>query len=325
MSDIDSHFRDVCEDVTRAVGQTPIIALDRLTSKLSLSSRILAKCEFMNPTGSMKDRMAVQTIEDAERSSLLKRGDTVIVLTSGNGGIALAAVCAAKGYKLVVTMSEGNSPERRRIIRALGAELVLVPQIKGSIPGQVSHEDLEAVEIRTEELTRSLHAFRVDQFTNESNPKGHERTGEEIWVQTNGGVTSFVAFVGSSGNFTGVSRALKRHRKPIKCYAVEPKTAPFLSGEQVTNTSHKIQGGSYAQPLILFDKNTCDGFLYVSDEEAIFTSRDLARLEGLIVGFSSGANVAAAVKLATQSTSYEKIVTILPDTGLRYLSTDLFE
>jgi cysteine synthase A len=321
----DSHFRDVCRDVTRAVGQTPIISLDRLMSRLSLSSRILAKCEFMNPTGSMKDRMAVQTIEDAERSGRLKKGDTVIVLTSGNGGIAIAAVCAAKGYRLVVTMSEGNSVERRRIIRALGAELVLVPQVKGSIPGQVSHEDLEAVEKRTEELTKSLHAFRVDQFTNESNPKGHERTGDEIWAQTNGEVTAFVGFVGSSGNFTGVSRALKRHSKQVKCYAVEPKTAPFLSGKQVTNTSHKIQGGGYSQPLILFDRNLCDGFLYVSDEESISTTRDLASLEGLLVGFSSGANVAAAVKLATDSTDHENIVTILPDTGLRYLSTDLFE
>lgn len=313
----------ICADVTQAVGNTALIALDRLTS--GTAGRLLAKCEFMNPSGSMKDRMALQSIEDAERSCKFKRGDTVIVLTSGNGGIALATICAAKGYRIVVTMSEGNSLERRRIIMALGAELVLVPQVAGSKPGQVSHEDLQAVEDKTAELTEKLHAFRVDQFTNESNPRGHEKTGHEIWDQSKGSVDAFTMLLGSSGTFTGISRALKSHDKRIKCYAIEPATAPFLAGGKLTNTSHKLQGGGYGQPLELFDRSLCNGFISVSDDEAIATARELARREGLLVGFSSGANVAAALRLAKTMKREEAVVTVLCDSGLKYLSTDLYE
>lgn len=313
----------VSANVSEAAGNTPLVALDRLAA--GTPARVLAKCEFMNPSGSMKDRMAVQTIEDAERSGRLKKGDVVIVLTSGNGGIALATVCAAKGYHLVVTMSEGNSLERRRIIAALGAELVLVPQAPGSKPGQVSHEDLDLVDKKTVELTEKLHAFRVDQFKNWSNPRGNEKTGEEIWQQTEGKVDAFTTLLGSSGSFTGVARALKAHRKEVKCYAIEPATAPFLAGGKVTNTSHKLQGGGYSQPLDLFDEKVCDGFIAISDDEAVRTARDLARKEGLLAGFSSGANVAAALKLARGMQKGETVVTLLPDTGLRYLSTDLYE
>lgn len=320
-----SQASPVCKDLTEAVGRTPLIAIDRLRSKFGVSPQILAKCEFMNPTGSMKDRMAIQAIEDAERSGRLKKGDIVIVLTSGNGGIAIAAVCAAKGYRLIVTMSEGNSPERRRIIQALGAELVLVPQVSGSVPGQVSHEDLEAVDKKTAELTKTYNAFRIDQFADSSNPRGHEKTGHEIWKSTAGRVTAFVAFVGSSGCFTGISRALKSHDGKIKCYAVEPASAPYLAKGKITNTSHKIQGGGYSQPLPLFDEKSCDGFLSVTDDEAISTAREIARLEGLFVGFSSGANVSASLELAKQLDENDVIVTVLPDSGMKYLSTDLFE
>ncbi len=314
---------DICANICEAIGDTPLLAIDRM--RAGRSGRVLAKCEFMNPSGSMKDRMALQTIDDAERSGRLKKGDTVIVLTSGNGGIALATVCAAKGYHIIVTMSEGNSVERRRIIGALGAELVLVPQGPGSKPGQVSHEDLELVDRKTVELTEKLHTFRVDQFKNESNPRGNERTGEEIWKQSKGNVSAFTSLLGSSGSFTGVARALKAHKKEIKCYALEPASAPFLSGGKVTNTSHKLQGGGYSQPLDLFDKGVCDGYISISDDEAVQTARELAKKEGLLVGFSSGANVAAALKLAKGLSEDEAVVTLLPDTGLRYLSTDLYE
>ncbi len=316
------HSKGICSNISEAIGQTPIVALDRLTSHLS--ARILAKCELLNPSGSMKDRMALQTIEDAERSGRLKKGDTVIVLTSGNGGIALATVCAAKGYRIVVTMSEGNSLERRMIIEALGAELVLVPQVSGSRPGQVSHEDLEAVDRKTAELTEQLHAFRVDQFTNESNSRGQERMGHEIWEQTGGQVHAFTTLVGSSGSFSGVSRALKSHNDHIKCYVIEPATAPFLAGRKVTNTSHKLQGGGYSQPLDLFDRSLCDGFVSITDEEAICAARDLGKHEGILAGFSSGANVASALKIAKEMQDGEVVVTLLCDLGLRYLSTDLF-
>ncbi len=174
-------YADVCE----SIGNTPLIAIDRLAA--GLPARVIVKCEFLNPSGSMKDRMALQTIEDAERSGRLRKGDTVIILTSGNGGIALATVCAAKGYHIIVTMSEGNSLERRRIITALGAELVLVPQAPGSKPGQVSHEDVELVDKKTVELTEQLHAFRVDQFKNESNPRGNEKTGKKSGSSPGGG------------------------------------------------------------------------------------------------------------------------------------------
>lgn len=313
----------ICDNISEATGNTPLVAIDRLAK--GVPARVLVKCEFMNPSGSMKDRMALQTIEDAERSGKLKKGDVVIVLTSGNGGIALATICAAKGYRLIATMSEGNSLERRRVIGALGAELVLVPQAPGSKPGQVSHEDLDLVDKKTAELTKKLHAFRVDQFKNESNPRGNEKTGEEIWRQSGGRVNAFTTLLGSSGSFTGVARALKAHNKQIKCYALEPATAPFLAGGKVTNTSHKLQGGGYSQPLDLFDKSVCDGFIAISDDEAIRAARELAKKEGILVGFSSGANVAAALKLAKGMRKGEVVVTLLPDTGLRYLSTDLYE
>jgi cysteine synthase A len=318
-------FPRICKNVTEAVGDTPLVDLRRMGKNQGIGQRILVKCEFMNPTGSMKDRMAIQIIIDAENQGRLKPGDTVIVLTSGNGGIAVAAMCAAKGYRTIVTMSEGNSVERRRIIKALGAELVLVPQVAGSIPGQVSHEDLQAVEEKTAVLTRELGAFRIDQFLDQSNPRGHEKTGHEIWEQTEGQITHFVAFVGSSGAFTGISRALKSYNKMIKCYCVEPASAPFLAGGKISNTSHKIQGGGYSQPLKLFDKGLCDGYVTVTDDESVRFSRLLAKLEGLFVGYSSGANIAAAVKVARTAMERATIATLLCDSGMRYLSTDLFE
>ena len=318
-----SYSRSICNNIAQAIGHTPLVALDRLTSHLS--ARVVAKCELMNPSGSMKDRMALQTIEDAERSGRLKKGDTVIVLTSGNGGIALATVCVAKGYKLVVTMSEGNSLERRTMIKALGAELVLVPQVAGSEPGQVSHEDLEAVDRKTVELEKQLHAFRVDQFTNESNPRGQEQMGHEIWEQAAGKIHAFTTLVGSSGSFTGVSRVLKSHDPNIRCYAIEPATAPFLAGGKVTNTSHKLQGGGYSQPLDLFDGSLCDGFVSITDQEAIHAAKELGKQEGILAGFSSGANVASALKIANKMREGEVVITLLCDLGLRYLSTDLFK
>ena len=276
----------------------------------------------MNPSGSMKDRMALQIIDDAEKSKKIKKGDTLIVLTSGNGGISLATVSAAKGYRLIVTMSEGNSPERQRIIRALGAELILVPQLPGSIEGQVSGKDLEKVDKVTSELGEKLNVFRIDQFLNEGNPKGYERAGHEIWTQSDGEIDSFVDFVGTGGSFTGVSRALKSHDSKIRCYAVEPASAPYLAGGNVTNIGHKIQGGGYSRSLALFDRSLCDGFLSVSDGEAISCARKLGKVEGILAGFSSGANVSASLKVASQ---HKSIATLLPDSGMRYLSTDLYE
>lgn len=305
-----------------AIGYTPLVALDRLAA--GLPCRVLAKVEFYNPGGSIKDRVARAMIEAAEREGRLKPGMTVVELTSGNMGIGLAIVCAVKGYRFIAVMSEGNSVERRRMLRAFGAEVVLVPQAGGPRPGQVSREDLELVEQKTQELVRELQAFRPDQFRNLNSVLAHElTTGAEIWEQTGGRVDAFVAAVGTAGTFVGVARALKKRNPAIRCYALEPASAPFLAGGPITSTSHKLQGTGYAMVPPLWQPELCDGFLTATDDEAIETARALATREGIFAGFSSGANVAGALKLARELPAGSVIVTVLPDTGLKYLSTDL--
>lgn len=305
------------------IGKTPLVALDRITK--DLPGRILAKVEYYNPGGSVKDRAALAMIDAAEKQGLLKPGGTVIELTSGNMGTGLAVVCAVKGYRMIAVMSEGNSPERVQMLRAVGAEVVRVPQVGIKRPGQVSKEDLEAVDVETTRLAKKLKAFRTDQFHNEFNVKAHElTTGREIWEQTAGKVGMFVAHLGSGGTFIGVSRALKKRNPEIKCYAAEPASAPFIAGRKVTNTSHKIQGTGYTLIPPQWDPTLCDGFLTATDSEAIRYARLLSKKEGIFAGFSSGANVACAIKLARKATPGALIVTLLPDTGLKYLSTDLF-
>jgi cysteine synthase A len=313
----------IAGSVLETIGKTPLVALDRLTA--GLPCRVAAKLEYYSPGASIKDRVALRMIEEAERKGLLKPGGTVIELTSGNMGTGLAVVCAVKGYRMIAVMSEGNSVERRRMLQALGAEVELVPQVGTPRPGQVSKEDLEAVDRRTRELTEQLGAFRANQFYNPDSVLAHElTTGEEIWEQSEGQVGAFVAAVGTGGTFVGVSRCLKRHNPHIKCFAVEPASAPFLAGKPVTNTSHKIQGTGYAMSPPQWDPSLVDGFLTASDEEAIQTARLLATREGIFAGFSSGANVACALKLARELPPGTLIVTVCPDSGLKYLSTDLF-
>ncbi len=310
------------ESILSSIGHTPLIALDRLTS--ALPGRILAKVEYVNPGASIKDRIALRIIETAERAGLLTADRPVVELTSGNTGTGLAIVCAVKGYHFIAVMSEGNSIERRRMLTALGAEVVLVPQAKGSFPGQVSGEDLQLVEIRTQQIVQERNAFRADQFHNISNVEAHEfGTAEEIWQQANGQIDAFVSTVGTGGTFTGIARRLKHYRPTIRAYAVEPAGAPTLAGRPITNPSHKIQGAGYGIPLPLWDSTLVDGYLTVTDEEAISTARQLARREGVFAGFSSGANVAAALRLLHNFPG-ATIVTTLNDSGLKYLSTDLF-
>lgn len=312
----------ILDSITQTIGQTPLVALDRLGK--GLNGRILAKIEFYNPGLSIKDRIALKIIEDAEKKGTLKPGSTVVELTSGNTGIGLSIVCAIKGYKMIAVMSEGNSIERRRMLEAYGAKVVLVPQVGTKRPGQVSKEDLEAVDKKATELTKSLKAFRPDQFNNPSNTAAHELTGEEIWQQSGGKVDIFVAAVGTAGTLMGVSKALKKHNPNLKVYAVEPVNAPFLAGKKIRSTSHKIQGAGYAMLPPLWKPELCDGFLTVTDSEAIRVARALGKKEGICAGFSSGANVAAALKLAKKVPPETVIVTTINDTGLKYLSTDLF-
>ena len=316
-------MRSLCNSIVEAVGQTPLVALDRLA--VGLPARVLLKLEFAEPGGSIKDRVAVRMLEDSEASGRLQPGGVVVELTSGNMGIGLAMVCAVKGYRMIAVMSAGNSEERRRILRALGAEVEVVPQVGRPRPGQVSGEDLEQVEARTRELVESLGAFRPDQFNNATNPAAHElATGQEIWEQSGGKVDYFCAASGTSGTFVGVARALKRANPGVRTFVVEPEGAPVIAGRPVTRTSHKIQGTGYASVPPLWEPGLCDGFLTAGDEETVLVARALATREGILGGFSTGANVAAALRLAEKAQPGEVVVTIAPDGGLRYLSTDLF-
>ena len=284
----------------------------------------MAKIESANPGASIKDRIALRMVEAAERSGRLRPGGTIVEMTSGNTGTGLAIVCAVKGYRLIAVMSEGNSLERRRMLQALGATVELVPQVQADHRGEVSGDDLAAVERRAIELVRELGAFYADQFHNAANSAAHEEgTAEEIWQQTDGSVTAFVSMVGTGGTFVGTVRGLKRHNPALRAYAVEPAGAPVLAGQPVRQLRHKIQGAGYGRPPALWDSTLADGYFTVTDDEAIAGARALARQEGIFAGFSSGANVHAARQLASRNEG-GVIVTTINDSGLKYLSTDLF-
>lgn len=271
--------------------------------------------------------MALCIIEEAEASSALLPGQPVVELTSGNAGTGLAIVCAVKGYPFIAVMSKGNSRERARMMAALGAEVILVPQAAGSVPGQVSGEDLALVETKARNITKSRNAFRADQFKLKGNANAHFHcTGPEIIEQTAGRLHAFCDFVGSGGTFGGTAAALKHHNPGIKCYIVEPEGAAVLAGKTAHNSNHRIQGGGYSMPeLTHIDPIHVDGYLQVSDSEAIHYARRLASEEGIFGGFSSGANVAAAIHLLEGPCKGQTVVTLVNDSGLKYLSTDLWE
>jgi cysteine synthase A len=307
-----------------AIGNTPLVELSRITR--GVDGRILAKLEYLNPGFSKKDRIAKQMIEEAEADGRLKPGQTVVELTSGNTGTGLAIVCAVKGYQFVAVMSKGNSTERARMMAALGAEVVLVPQLPDSVPGQVSGGDLALVEAEAQRITVERGAFRADQFHLEGNARAHFlHTAPEILHQSGGDIDAFCDFVGTGGSFAGCAAAFKAHNPAIQCYLVEPAGAAVVAGESLTNPNHRIQGGGYAMELPLLKSEHVDGYLQVTDDEAIMTARRLAREEGIFAGFSSGANVAAALRLLQTALPGKTIVVLLCDSGLKYLSTDLWE
>jgi cysteine synthase len=314
----------VASSVLEVIGDTPTVELSRLTR--GLGGRIVAKLDYLNPGFSKKDRIARQIVDDAIASGMLRAGQTVVELTSGNTGTGLAIVCAVRGHPFVAVMSEGNSRERARMMRALGAEVVLVPQASGSRPGQVSGVDLALVEARARELTEERGAFRADQFVRRANRLAHEEhTGPELWTQTGGRIDAFCEFVGSGGTYAGVTAALKARRPSIRCYVVEPATAAILAGRPVTDANHRIQGGGYSMSdLEMLRDVPIDGFLHVTDEEAIEGARRLAREEGIFAGFSSGAVVSAALQLLGHDHAGGTIAVVLADSGLKYLSTDLW-
>ncbi|HEX4252587.1 MAG TPA: cysteine synthase family protein [Pseudonocardia sp.] len=307
-----------------AIGATPMVRLDRLTA--DLDGTILAKLEYLNPGGSKKDRVAKRIVEDAEAAGVLLPGQPVVELTSGNTGAGLAIACAVTGHPFVAVLSKGSSAERARMIAALGAEVVLVDQLPGSVPGRVSGGDLELVELAARRITRKRGAFRSDQFENHSNVDAHYTgTGQEIWTQTGGAVDAFADFVGTGGCLAGVTRALKEHRPSIRCFAVEPEGAAVLAGQPATQPNHPIQGGGFSRAdLTHLGDIRIDGYVQVSGEQARSTARLLATREGIFGGFSAGANVAAALRLLRDDLPGATIAVLIPDSGLKYLSTDLW-
>ena len=317
------YMYDVKASILSAIGNTPMVKLNRTGCK---NVEIYVKLEYYNPSFSIKDRIAIGMIEDAERKGIIKQGDYVIAKTSGNTGTGLAIACAVKGYRFMAVMSAGNTVEKAQMLKALGAEVVIVPQQPDEEPNTVSRRDNEAVERKTEELTEKLHAYRPNQYINPVNYLVHEyTTGNEIISQTDGNIDAFVAYVGTGGTFVGISSALKKFRSDIKCYPVEPESAQFLAGKPVITTRHKIQGGGHAIKPPYWDESLVDGYLSVSDEEAIFAARHMAATEGIFTGYSGGANVAAAMKLDETMNRGSIVVTVLPDSGLKYLSSDLYK
>lgn len=305
-----------------AIGHTPLVELKRVRA----SGRILLKLEYLNPGYSKKDRVARQIVEDAETSGKLRPGQQVVELTSGNTGTGLAIVCAVKGYRFIAVMSKGNSPERARMMRALGAEVILVDQCPGSVPGQVSGDDLARVEQTTEAIAREQGAFRADQFRNAANFRAHYlHTGPEILAQSPYPIDVFCDFVGTGGTFAGCAAAFKEARATTRCFVVEPQDAAVLSGGALRNPAHRIQGGGYAMPrLDLIRLEHVDGYVAVSDRDAIKAARELARVEGVFAGFSTGANLVAARQLLEGEFRGGTAVIVASDSGLKYLTTDLW-
>jgi cysteine synthase A len=310
--------------VLDVIGNTPLVELSRITRRLE--GRILAKLEYLNPGLSKKDRNALQMIEEAEAEGKLKPGQTVVELTSGNTGTGLSIVCAVKGYPFVAVMSKGNSIERVRMMKAFGAEVILVDQLPESKPGQVSGGDLALVEEAAQRITEGRNAFRADQFRLTGSWRAHYvHTASEILKQSNGKIDAFCDYAGTGSSFAGCAAAFKEHNPDILCYLVEPAGAAVLAGKLVTNPNHRIQGGGYSMAELPFiHKDQIDGYLQVTDEEAMEAARRLARQEGIFAGFSSGANVAAAMQLLRTTCQGKMIVVLLNDSGLKYLSTDLW-
>ncbi|MFH0807667.1 MAG: cysteine synthase A [Elusimicrobiota bacterium] len=305
----------IFNDITKTAGNTPLVRINRMAANAGSLATILAKVESFNPLSSVKDRLGVALIEDAEKRGKLKKDSVIIEPTSGNTGVALAFVSAAKGYKLILTMPETMSIERRQLLKILGAELVLTEGTKG-MKG--------AIDKANELAKETPNSFVPQQFDNPANPEIHRKTtAEEIWKDTDGKVDIFIAGVGTGGTITGVGEVLKKRKPSVKIIAVEPKDSPVLSGGKPG--SHKIQGIGAGFVPGVYNKEAVDEIIQVANEDAGKTARQVAKEEGILVGISSGAALWAALEVAKRPENKGKtIVVVLPDTGERYLSTWLF-
>jgi cysteine synthase A len=305
----------IASKITELIGNTPLLQLNNFSANQRVEANIIAKLEYYNPAGCVKERIAFAMIEDAEKQGVLNKDIEIIEPTSGNTGIGLAMVAASKGYKLTLTMPETMSVERRKLLKALGANLVLTPGAEG-MKGAIN---------KANELATNGKGFIPQQFENPSNPAIHEKTtGEEIWRDTDGKIDIFIAGVGTGGTISGAGKALKKHNPNIKVVAVEPADSPVLSGGNPG--PHKIQGIGAGFIPKNYDGSVVDEIIQVSNDNAILASRNVSRQEGLLVGISSGAALYAASQLASRPENKGKnIVVILPDTGERYLSTLLYD
>lgn len=305
----------IAKQLTELIGNTPLLELNKYSQNKGLKTPVIAKVEFFNPGGSVKDRIALAMIEDAEQRGILKPGATIIEPTSGNTGVGLALVSAVKGYKLILTMPDTMSVERRNLVKAYGAEVRLTPG-KDGMPGAIRE---------AEALRNSIPgAVILQQFENPANPAKHyATTGEEIWKQTDGIVDIFVAGVGTGGTISGVGKRLKEYNPNIKIVAVEPKSSPVLNGGQ--SGPHKIQGIGAGFVPKTYNAGVIDEVFDVENDDAIRTGREVAQQEGLLVGISAGAALYAAIQVASRpENSNKRVVVLLPDTGERYLSTVLY-
>jgi cysteine synthase A len=316
----------LANSILETIGNTPLVEARRCVEALGLSGRLLVKLEYCNPGGSKEDRVALEIVRRAKAEGDLRDGQTVVELTSGNTGTGLAIVCRALGHPFVAVMSRGNTPERVAHMRALGAEVLLVDQAEGSVPGQVSGIDLELVHQRTTQVVAERGAFRSDQFVRPACALAHElHTAEELWSQSGGVIDAFVDCVGTGGTFAGVMRGLRRHNPSVHGYVVEPAGAAVLAGRPVTNPSHVIQGAGYMKTdLPLLDRSFVTDYLQVNCDETIAGARRLAELDGIFGGYSTGANFAAAVQLLAGRERGKTVALLACDHGLKYMSTGLY-
>jgi cysteine synthase A len=306
----------IYDDITKTIGNTPLVRLNRLAQENGAKAEVLAKLEFFNPANSVKDRIGVAIVDAAENSGALTPGGTIVEATSGNTGIALALVGAARGYRVVIVLPESFSKERRALIRAFGAELILTPAAGGM---KVAREKAQEI------VDATPNSILASQFTNEANPEIHRKTtAEEIWNDLDGNVDVIVSGVGTGGTITGVGEVIKGRNPNFKAYAVQAAESPVLTGG--AHSPHKIQGISAGFVPDVLNTSIYDGVVDITSDQAIATAREAASKEGLLVGISAGAAIAAGLKLASQDEfAGKRIVVVIPDFGERYLSTPLFE